>query len=107
MLPRRVDYKTPLVGLVGLNVPSLNQRGAALPLLPLPAPALPQPRRLAQGVRSCEQLPKYLEADGVKQLDEKTVISMVHEHCRSPTGAYSYYFTTRPSLLSLLISPPR
>lgn len=96
MLPHRIDYKTTLVGLVGLNVPSLNQRGAALPFLPLPAP----------GSHSCEgwlgacalvsSSQKYLDRRGETTRREDVHIdeTEVQEHCRV-RGAYLHYFTSR------------
>lgn len=76
MLPHRIDYKTTLVALVGLNVPSLNQRGAALPFLPLPAPGSHSREGWLRACALVSSSQKYLETEGVRQPDEKTFISM-------------------------------
>lgn len=67
--------------------------GAAFP--PPPSSWLPQPRRLAQGVRSCEQLPKILRDRRGKRTRRDDVHiheTEVQEHCRPARGAFTLFY---------------
>lgn len=106
----RKDCKSTLVASVGLHVPSLKQRGAALPLVPLPAPGSHSREGWLGACALVRSSQKYLEAEGrrdktARQEDVQIDETDLHEHYRSPTGAYLHYLATRSSLFCILIPP--
>lgn len=104
MLPHRIDYKTALVESEGLHGLSLKQRGAALPLLPLPAPGPDSREGWLGACALVSSSQKYLEAEGrrsktTRQEDVHIDETEVPEHYRSPTGAYLHFTHTDSSLI--------